>query len=61
MGETRKDSHGILNLAENMTEIEVKIQYPIIAQIYHPDKHLPASTYMSPNQAEEYFKLVNNA
>ena len=44
-----------------MTEQEVKTNYRKIALIYHPDKRRPASTGMSPNQAEEYFKLVNNA
>ena len=43
-----------------MTEQEVKTNYRRISQIYHPDKHRPDSTGMSPNQAEEYFKLVNN-
>ena len=31
------------------------------ARIYHPDKHSTDLIGMSPNQAEEYFKLVNNA
>ena len=52
---------GILNLSEDATEREVKTNYRKIARIYHPDKHRPASIGMSPNQAEEYFKLVNNA
>ena len=52
---------GILNLSGYVTEQEVKTNYREIAQIYHPDKHRPASTGMSPNQAERYFKLVNNS
>ena len=57
----RKDSLGILNLSGDATEREVKTIYREIARIYHPDKHRPDPTGMSPNQAEEYFKLVNNA
>ena len=60
MWKTRKDSLGILNLSEDVTEREVKMNNREIARIYHPDKHRPDSTGMSPNQAEEYFKLVNN-
>ena len=61
VGKTRKDSLGIFNLSGDVTERELKTNYQKIAQIYHPDKHRPASTCMSPNQAEEYLKLVNNA
>ena len=60
VGKTRKDSLGILNLVSYVTEREVKMNYRKIARIYHPDKHRPSSTNMSPDQAEEYFKLVNN-
>ena len=60
VGKTRKDSLGILNLSGDATEQEVKTNYRKISQIYHLDKHLPASTGMLPNQAEEYLKLVNN-
>ena len=60
VGKTRKDSLRILNLSEDVTEREVKTNNREIARIYHPDKHRPDSTGMSPNQAEEYFKLVNN-
>ena len=55
-----KDFMGILNLSGDPTEREVKWNYRKIARIYYPDKHCPSSTLMSPNQAEEYFKLVNN-
>ena len=47
----RKYSLGILNINGDATEREVKTNYRKIAQIYHPDKHRPDSTGMSPNQA----------
>ena len=52
MGETRKESLGILNLSGDVTEREVKTNYWKIAQIYHPDKHCPDSIGVSPNQGE---------
>ena len=61
VGKTRKDSLGIFNLSGDATEQEVRTNYRKIAPIYHQDINCPASTGMSPNQAEEYFKLVNNA
>ena len=48
-----KDSLGILYVIGNTTEREVKTNYRKIAQIYHPDKHHPYLTGISPNQAEE--------
>ena len=57
----RKDSLGILNLSEDVTEREVKTNYRKIVRIYHPDKHRPDSTGMLPNQAEGHFKLVKNS
>ena len=56
----RKNSLLILNLIVNATEREVNTNYWRIAQIYIPDKQCRASTSMSPNQVEKYFKLVNN-
>ena len=61
VGKMRKESLGILNLIGNATEQEVKMNYQKISRIYHPDKHCPALTGMSPHQVEGYFKLVNNA
>ena len=61
MGIMRKESIGILNLSGDATEREVKTNYWKIARIYHPDKYRPDSTGMSPNQAEEYFKVVKIA
>ena len=37
-----------------------KENYRKIAQIYHPYKHRPDLTGVSPNQGEEYFRLVKN-
>ena len=50
---------GILNLIGNVTEREVKINDWKILQIRHPDKYCPDLTGISPNQAEEYYKLVS--
>ena len=61
VGKTKKDSLGILDIIGDTTEQEVKTNYRKIARIYHPDKHIPDSTDMTPNQVEEYIKLVNNA
>ena len=61
VGKTRKESLGILNIIGNASEREVKKNHMKIAKIYHPYKHRPDSIGMSLNQAEEYFKLVNNA
>ena len=60
MGKTIKDSLGIINLTGNVTDREVKTNYHSLARIYHPDKYCLSSTYMSPNKAEEHFKLVSN-
>ena len=57
----RKDSMGILNISGDVNNREVKKNYRKIARIYHPDKHCSASTRISSNQAEENFRLVNNA
>ena len=61
LGEMGTESLGILNIIGKATEREVKKDYRKIARIYHPDRHCPDLTGMSPNQAEEYFKLFNNA
>ena len=37
------------------------MNYVKIVRIYHPGIHCPASTGMSPNQSEEYYKLFKNA
>ena len=37
-----------------------KENYRKIAQIYHPYKHRPDLTGVSPNQGEKYFRLVKN-
>ena len=60
VGKARKYSLGIPNLIYNATGRELKTKYLRIARIYHPDKRRPDSIGVSPDQAEEYFKLVNN-
>jgi hypothetical protein len=50
-----------LGLGLGTTEIEVKVRYCALAQIYHPNKHDPARTGMTQAAAANYFKLINNA
>ena len=37
------------------------MQYRRFARIYHPDKYDPKTNEMSKFEAEEHFKLLNNA
>ena len=44
------------------TEIKVKVQYPALAQIYHPNKNIPTRTEMTQKSAIKYSsKLTKNA
>ena len=61
VGKTKMDSLRILRLENDATERQVKTQYRRLARIYHPDKFDRTSTRGSINQAEEHFKLLNNA
>ena len=61
VGETRRDSLGILLLTGRPTEREIKTRYRRLARIYRPEKHNPESTGMTSNQAEYHFKNINNA
>ena len=63
VGQNRKDSLGILNLpiSTAATEREIKVQYRCLARIYHPDKYDPTTNKMSKSEAQEHFKLINNA
>ena len=58
-----KDSPGILNLliSTDTIEREIKVQYRRRARIYHPDKYDPTTNKMSESEAQEHFKLINNA
>ena len=61
VGHTKRDSLGILELPFAATEREIKVQYKKLARIYHPDKFNPATNPMTQYEAQEHFKLVNNA
>ena len=39
----------------------MKVHYRRLAQIYHPDKYDPTKNEMSKFEAQEHFKLINNA
>ena len=60
VGKTRRDSLGIFNLPNAATEREIKVQYRRLARIYHPDKYVTTNE-MTKMEAQEHFKLINNA
>ena len=55
------DSLKVLGLGFGASETEVKVQYRALSRIWHPDKHDPARTGKTAKEAEEFFKLINNA
>ena len=61
MGHTKRDSLGILNLSFAATEREMKVHYRRLERIYHLDKYDPTTNEMSKLEAQEHFKLLNNA
>ena len=61
VGRNKIDSLRILGLHLNSTEREVRVQYRKLARTYHPDKHNPQTTGLSMREAENLFKLFNNA
>ena len=61
VGHMNIDSLGILNLSFAATEREMKVHYRRLARIYHPDKYDPTTNEMSKFEAQEHFKLINNA
>jgi hypothetical protein len=50
-----------LGLGLGASEIDVRVAYRALARIYHPDKHDPAQTGLTNEQAADYFKVINNA
>ena len=44
-----------------VTVREVNVRYRFLALRLHPDKHNTEATGMTPEEAVEIFKLVNNA
>jgi curved DNA-binding protein CbpA len=61
VGRSLEHSFKALGLGLGAMETEVKVKYPALAQVYHPNKHDPARTGMTHAKAYEYFKLINNA
>ena len=48
-------------LGASEIEIEVKLKYRQLSQIYHQDKNNPATTGLTTEEASEFFKeLLNN-
>ena len=43
------------------TEREIKIRYRQLARTYHPDKYNSTMNKISKSEAQEHFKLLNNA
>jgi curved DNA-binding protein CbpA len=61
VGRSLGPSLRILDLGLGASEIEVKLKYRQLSQIYHPDKNNPATTRLTTEEASEFFKLLNNA
>lgn len=61
VGRSLYDSLKVLGLGLGASEAEVKVKYRMLSRIYHPDKHDPAKTGMSNEEASDFFKLINNA
>jgi hypothetical protein len=55
------DSLKIFELGYAASYAEVKAKYRAMARIYHPDQHNPDRTGLTHSQAEQLFKLINNA
>ena len=51
----------IFDLGLGASEIEAKMKYRQLSQIYHPDKNNQATTGLTTEEATEFFKLLNNA
>ena len=60
-GHTKRYSLGILEWTLAATERDIKVQYRRLAHIYHPDKYNPTNRPMMQFEAQEHFKVVNNA
>ena len=50
-----------MELEAGVTAWEVQVRYWFLARQLHPDKHDTEETGMISEEAEELFKLVNNA
>ena len=61
VGRSLFDSLKVLGLGLGATEREVKTNYRALSRMYHPDKHDPDKTGMTHEEANEFFKLINNA
>ena len=56
-----QDSLGVLGLEMGVTVREVNVRYRFLARRLHPEKHNTEVTGMTSEEAEETFKLANNA
>ena len=54
-------SLGVLGIDMGVTVSKVNVRYRFLARRVHPDKHNTEATGMTPEEAVEMFKLVNNA
>ena len=61
VGRSMFHSLTILGLGLGASETEVKVHYRQLAQKYHPDKNIPATTGLNASEASTFFQLLNNA
>jgi hypothetical protein len=61
VGYNLEDSLGIFNLEQGVNWMEIKAEFKRLSRLYHPDKHNPARTNMTTEQAKAFFQLFNNA
>ena len=60
VGRSLYDSLKILGVGLGATETEVKVKYRALSRINRPDKHDSTKTGMTYEEAENFFKLINN-
>ena len=51
----------ILGFGFGTSETEIKVHYHQFARKYHPNKNDPTITGLTPLEATDFFKLLNNA
>ena len=56
-----RDSLGVMELEAGVTAWEVQVRYRFLARQLHPNKYNTEELGMTSEEAEELFKLVNNA
>ena len=55
------DSFRALGLGIGASEMEVRLKYRTLSQVYHLDVHNPHRTGLTHAKASKKFKLINNA